>query len=206
MNNPIVYAQIRQGDTQLFGTRAPSCPGTNDHEGFDQHFTVKLDSSHSYGLSMVNHGKCEETPEHFPEFRGTVKAVLQRLSASGHVLDWNESGEHLVIRNTSSTPTVLKVLVREFRFSTNEPLTKASSNLLGRTEVQHEMQAARLVEYGPELGFAQVQKPSTPKDMITLSNVTVLEVLNTLAGARAVWLYKQSSCARSLVSLNWPIR
>jgi hypothetical protein len=28
---------------------------TCDHESFDQHLTVQIDSSHSYGLSMVNH-------------------------------------------------------------------------------------------------------------------------------------------------------
>jgi hypothetical protein len=55
VNNPIAYAQTRLGDTQFFGTRAPTCPGSNDHEGFDQNLTVVLDSSHSYLLSIVNH-------------------------------------------------------------------------------------------------------------------------------------------------------
>jgi hypothetical protein len=54
-DNPIVYAQTMLGDTQFFGTKASSgCPGANDHESFDQGFTVQIDSSHSYGLSMVN--------------------------------------------------------------------------------------------------------------------------------------------------------
>jgi len=135
-----------------------------------------------------------------------VEGALQKLSSSGHRIDWSQSSGHLVIRDTPSTPSVLKVLVREFRFSAKEPLTKASSNLLGTAEAQHEIQALHLVEYGPELGFAQVQQPNTPQDIITLSNVTVLDALNAIAGTRAVWLYKQSSCTRSLVSLNWPIR
>jgi hypothetical protein len=54
-DNPIVYAQSMLGDTQFFGTKASSgCPGSNDHESFDQNFTVQIDSAHSYGLSMVN--------------------------------------------------------------------------------------------------------------------------------------------------------
>ena len=52
-SNPIVYAQTMLGDTQFFGTRAPSCPGSNDHESFNQAFTVQIGSS-SYPLSMVN--------------------------------------------------------------------------------------------------------------------------------------------------------
>ncbi len=54
-DNPIVYAQTMLGDTQFFGTKATSgCPGSNDHESFDQNLTVEIDSSHSYGLSMEN--------------------------------------------------------------------------------------------------------------------------------------------------------
>jgi hypothetical protein len=54
-DNPIVYAQTMLGDTQFFGTKASTgCPGSNDHESFNQNLTVEIDSSHSYGLSMVN--------------------------------------------------------------------------------------------------------------------------------------------------------
>ena len=54
-NNPIVYEQTLLGDNQLFATKASSgCPGSNDHESFNQNLTVKIDSSHSFGLSMVN--------------------------------------------------------------------------------------------------------------------------------------------------------
>lgn len=52
-DNPIVYAQTMLGDTQFFGTKAPSCPGSNDHESFNQAFTVQIGSK-SYPLSMVN--------------------------------------------------------------------------------------------------------------------------------------------------------
>jgi len=52
-SNPIVYAQTLLGDTQFFGTKAPSCPGTNDHESFNQALTVQIGST-SYPLSMVN--------------------------------------------------------------------------------------------------------------------------------------------------------
>jgi hypothetical protein len=163
-------------------------------------------SAKIFGGVVITAEKCEEMPEEFPEFSGTVEGILKRLSANGHQLDWSQSGRHLVVRNTPSTPPVLKVQVHEFRFSAKEPLTKVSSNLFGTVEVQHETQALHLVEYGPELGFAQVHQPNTPEDMITLSNVTVLDALNAIAGSHAVWLYKQSSCARTLMSLNWPIR
>lgn len=53
--NPISFNQTLLGDIQFIGYKAPSCLGTNDHESFDQHLTVQIDSSHSYGLSMVNH-------------------------------------------------------------------------------------------------------------------------------------------------------
>jgi hypothetical protein len=54
-DNPIVVAQTFLGDIQFFGKKASSgCPGSNDHESFDQDLTVQIDSSHSYGLSMVN--------------------------------------------------------------------------------------------------------------------------------------------------------
>jgi len=46
------YGKVTHSSSALVHRHAP---GTNDHEGFDQHLTVKLDSSHSYGLSIVNH-------------------------------------------------------------------------------------------------------------------------------------------------------
>jgi hypothetical protein len=52
-NNPIVFTQIRLGDTQYFGKTAPKCPAANDHESFDQSLTVIVGSS-SYPLSTVN--------------------------------------------------------------------------------------------------------------------------------------------------------
>jgi hypothetical protein len=54
-DNPIVYAQTLLGDIQFFGKKASSgCPGSNDHESFDQNLTVVIDSSHSYSLTMAN--------------------------------------------------------------------------------------------------------------------------------------------------------
>lgn len=40
-------------DTQFFGTKAPSCPGSNDHESFNQSFSVTVGST-TYPLSTVN--------------------------------------------------------------------------------------------------------------------------------------------------------
>jgi len=40
-------------DTQFFGTVAPSCPGSNDHESFNQSFSVTVGST-TYPLSTVN--------------------------------------------------------------------------------------------------------------------------------------------------------
>ena len=53
VDNPIVFAQVRLGDTQFFGKRSPSCPGSNDHEQFDQSLSVVIGST-SYPLTMVN--------------------------------------------------------------------------------------------------------------------------------------------------------
>jgi hypothetical protein len=39
-------------DTQFFGTRAPACPGPNDHEGFNQSFSVTLNGK-NYPLTTV---------------------------------------------------------------------------------------------------------------------------------------------------------
>jgi hypothetical protein len=55
INNNILFAQTLLGDIQFFEKKASTaCPGSNDHESFNQNLTVKIDSSHSFGLSMVN--------------------------------------------------------------------------------------------------------------------------------------------------------
>jgi hypothetical protein len=149
---------------------------------------------------------CEEQPQMFPEFKGTVKEVLDRLASMDKRLNWSELGEQLVVRNTSSIPPVLKVTLHEFRFSRKDPLTRISSNLLGSPEVQDEIRTLHLVERGPEFGFAQFSAPSTEKDNIILKSTTVLDALNSAAGDRSVWFYRQSNCERNEISLNWPIR
>jgi hypothetical protein len=52
-DNPITLAQTILGDTQSFTKTAPSCPGPNDHEQFDQSLSVIV-SGTTYPLSMVN--------------------------------------------------------------------------------------------------------------------------------------------------------
>ena len=53
VNNTIVLAQVILGDTQYYGATAPTCPGPNDNEQFDQSLSVIIGSA-TYPLSMVN--------------------------------------------------------------------------------------------------------------------------------------------------------
>lgn len=53
LDNSITLSQTILGDTQYYGKSAPSCPGPNDHEQFDQSFSVII-SGKTYPLSMVN--------------------------------------------------------------------------------------------------------------------------------------------------------
>jgi hypothetical protein len=52
-DNPIVISQVVLGDTQYYGKTAPSCPGSNDNEQFDQSFSVIIQGK-TYPLTMVN--------------------------------------------------------------------------------------------------------------------------------------------------------
>jgi hypothetical protein len=52
-DNTITSQQEILGDTQYFGKTAPSCPGSNDHEQFDQSLFVIINGT-TYPLSMVN--------------------------------------------------------------------------------------------------------------------------------------------------------
>jgi len=54
VDNPIVLAQTILGDTQYYGKNAPSCPGSNDNETFDQSLSVIIGTS-TYPLTIVNH-------------------------------------------------------------------------------------------------------------------------------------------------------
>jgi hypothetical protein len=159
----------------------------------------------SGGIAIVN-DSCEGASEQFPEFKGNVQDALERLAAAGHHIAWSRAGGSLVIHNTTSVPTMLRVMVREFKFSRKESLAKASSTLLDTPEARDEAKALRLIEYGPELGFAKLQQPSMPSDIATFANITVLDALNEIAGGHAVWLYKESRCERNIMSLSWPVR
>ncbi len=159
----------------------------------------------SGGIAIVNDG-CEQASEKFPEFRGNVQDALEKLASTGHQLSWFQTGDGLVVHNGPSVPPLLRSVVREFQFSRKEPMNKASSALFDAPEVSDQLRALHLIVYGPELGFAQLPQPSTPQDIVTLTNTTVLDALNKIAGGRAVWLYKESNCERNVMSLSWPIR
>jgi hypothetical protein len=159
----------------------------------------------SGGIAIVN-DRCVDVSEQFPEFKGNVQDALEKLASTGHQLRWFQAGESLVVLNTPSAPPMLRVVVREFRFSRKEALTKASSDLFDTPEASNQVRALHLDEYGPEMGFARLRQPSTPPDIVSLTNTTVLDALNKIADGHAVWLYKESRCERNVMSLNWPVR
>jgi hypothetical protein len=133
-----------------------------------------------------------------PEFEGIVQEALENLASVGHRVHWVEEGEGLVVYNTPSVPPVLGTVVREFQFSRKDPLTMFSSTLFDAPESRDQVKALHLIEYGPELGFAQLQQPSTPEDIVSLANTTVLNALNQIAGNRAVCLYNESTCEKRI--------
>jgi len=157
------------------------------------------------GIALV-YDQCAESSEQFPEFTGSVQEALDKLTSTGHHLVWSQAGESLVVYNTPSAPPLLKVVVRKFQFSRKEPLTKASSDLFDAPETRAEGKALHLVEYGPEVGFAQLRQPTSQQDMVTLTNTTVLDALNNIAGNHAIWLYKESRCEKNIMSVNWPVQ
>jgi hypothetical protein len=168
--------------------------------------TVFRNAGISGGIVIVNDG-CAETREQFPELRGNVQEVLERLASSaGHRLRWFLVGNSFVVDSSLSPPPLLRTVVRRFEFSRKEPITKSSSALLDAPEVTDQLKALKLVVYGPELGFARLRQPNTPQDIVNLTNTTVLDALNKIADGRAAWLYTESRCERKVMSLSWPIR
>ncbi|SRR5579883_553036 len=159
----------------------------------------------SGGIAVIN-DRCEDASDQFPEFNGNVKGAFEKLATMGHQVHWLQAGDNLVVNNTKSPPSLLKVVVHEFRFSRNEPLSKATSDLLDTPEASAKIKELQLKAYGPELGFAQMHRPGTPQDTVTLSDTTVLDALNKIAAGHAVWLYKESRCGENVISLNWPVK
>jgi hypothetical protein len=160
------------------------------------------------GIAIVN-DRCENVQEQLPTFTGTVQAAIEMASHTSHQLHWFLDGEGLVVFNTPSAPSLLNTTVRQFRFSRKEALTKSSSDLFDTPETRDRVKALHLIEYQGELGFAQLQQPTTPQDVVVLANTTVLEALEKMANNHAVWLYKESTCEKGekgVMSLNWPIR
>lgn len=157
------------------------------------------------GVAIVN-DKCEDLSGRYPEFKGTVQGALEKLTSTGYPIRWLQTDGVLVVRNTPSLPPLLASAVQEFRFSRKESLARLSSALLDSPGARKTATDFQLVEYGPELGFAQTGQPTTPSDIVTLTNTTVLDALNKIGSNRGVWLYKESRCGRNLMSVNWPIR
>jgi hypothetical protein len=161
------------------------------------------------GIAIVN-DRCEDIlVQQLPEINGTVQEALEKVASTGHQLHWLQDGERLVVYNTPSAPRVLATVVRKFKFSRQDPLTLASSTLFDTPEARDQVKALHLIEYGPELGFAQLPPPRTRRDVVSLANTTVLNALNQIAGDHAVWLYNESTCEKGkkgVMSLNWPTR
>lgn len=188
-------------------TRSVSLPA--EYASISEHLvTIFKSAAISGGIALVNNDCTPEAKEHFSEFKGSVHDALATLVPlnGGHQLHWREGAGTLVIYNSSGPPPLLTVIVAEFRFSRKEPLSKTSSALLDIPEVANEASKLNIIEYGPELGFAQLPARTTAADTVTVTNVSVLDILNKIAMPHAVWLYKQSQCERNIVSLNWPIR
>jgi hypothetical protein len=177
-----------------------------DSASISQYLVVLFQNAGIHGGIAVVNQRCEETPEAMPEFKGDVQGALEKLVSTGHEVHWSQVGDSLVVHNMPSPPTLLTVVVHEFRFSRKEPLTKSSSGLLDTPEVSDKVRSLRLVERGPEFGFAAFPQLSTAQDMVTLTDKTVLDALNSIAGNHAVWLYKESWCDKNVMSVNWPVR
>ena len=178
----------------------------SESTSIDQHVLTLFNSASVHGGIAIVSDQCREPLEQFPEFDGDLEEALQRLASTGHHLHWLQVGDGLVLYNTASPPALLTVAVRDFHFSRKQALAKSSASLFGTPEVSDKARSLHLVEYGPNLGFAQPLQAETPQDMVTLSNATVVEVLNSIAGNHGVWLYKESRCEANVMSLNWPVR
>jgi len=178
----------------------------SESTSIDQHVLTLFNSASVHGGIAIVSDQCREPLEQFPEFDGDLEEALQRLASTGHHLHWLQVGDGLVLYNTPSPPALLTVAVRDFHFSRKQALARSSASLFGTPEVSDKARSLHLVEYGPNLGFAQPLQAETPQDMVTLSNATVVEALNSIAGDHGVWLYKESRCDVNVMSLNWPVR
>jgi hypothetical protein len=155
------------------------------------------------GIAMVS-DQCPEPPEQFPEFQGNVEGALRTLVGTGHELHWLQVKGGLIVYNTSPLPQLLTVTVREFRFSRKQAPVTSSASLFDRPEVVEKKRNLHLVEYGPNLAFAHPQERTTTQDMVTLSDATVMDALNSIGGNHGIWFYRESRCQTNLVTLNWP--
>lgn len=171
-----------------------------------QHVLHLLHSASVHGGIAIVNEQCREPLEQFPEFEGDLGQALQRLASTDHQLHWLQVADGLVVYSTPAPPPLLMVAMREFQFSRKQPLARSSANLFGAPEVSDKARSLHLVEYGANLGFAQPEQPETPQDIVTLTNVNVLEALTSIAGDHGIWLYKESRCETNLMSLNWPVR
>lgn len=159
----------------------------------------------SGGIAIVN-DQCSDTSGRFPQFKGNLQGALESLVSAGYPVRWRETEGIVFVGNTLFPPRLLETSVHEFKFSRKDSLIKASSALLDAPETREALRSLRLVEYGPELGFAQPRQPDNAGDFVYLANTTVLSALNKIGGKHSVWLYKESRCERNVISLNWPVR
>ena len=159
------------------------------------------------GIEDYESGCSGEPESQMPALDGTLGDGLVRIHQLEKSLKWQIMGDGLVVVKGSPAHSILDTKIAHFTFNVYDPPDKITNALLMSPPVANSIARQGFSVGSPELGFAQSRADS--EKQVTLNEVTVREVLNSVAKSShpRVWLFKQKICGgRKELTINWLVK
>jgi hypothetical protein len=183
--------------------------------------SILLSEAHTPGGIVSVYDNCSQ-PEvrEFSLTETTLGQGLDYVSRIDATRTWIYSDGVIVVGSNLADRTILSTIIRDVDIYQREPLSLTAQRVLSTPDVRSRIQKGQITELNPDLGFAQVPRPSSaspsepspstnadvPK---RLHNVALIDALNLIAKSHGagVWEYEQFSCrGKSSFRLNWVTR
>jgi len=200
-------AQFTAGTTSPLQRRVSS---DAESDTLTEHIALLLQKAGTWGgIEDYDSGCVSDSERKIPAFDGTLEEGLTRLKKETSSLRWRIQDDGVLVSRGAVPTSTLDLIVDQFTFGVNDPPSRVTDALLSASSIAREMAAQKILVKTPELGFAQPKTAS--EENVTLTNVSLRQVLNTVAHLKEshhrVWLFEQMSCAgRKTVLIQWIVK
>jgi hypothetical protein len=202
---PVLCSSERRTHMHEISTIIPAPPGLNvslEKTRTTSAFArILSDARMPGGIATITN--CNPEPTHvFPSSGASLRSKLNGIVSIDPQYVWRLSAGVVNISPKSGDPALLNLRIREVKLMAAPSLNEAVNQLLAIPAVRNRISELHLTNGPTRTGIGDLQRPqnSGSKDVrhytLSLTNVTVREVLNAIARAHGngVWEYQERHC------------